>query len=250
MIRNGIRVSYGGLRVATEVVLLAGTAAAIGFGHTVLGPDHYLPFIVLSGARRWSRTKTALVTLACGIGHILSSVVLGFAGIALGIAVFKLEAIESTRGQIAGWLLLAFGLAYFAWGLHRAMRRRSHEHAHSHPEGMTHSHEHSHLGGHSHVHAASGRSLTPWVLFTIFVFGPCEPLIPLLMYPAAKHNVASVVAVASVFGLTTIGTMLAIVMASVYGLRRLPVHHIERYSHALAGLAILVCGCAITFLGL
>jgi nickel/cobalt exporter len=233
-----------------EVVLLAGTAAALGLGHTLLGPDHYLPFVVLSRARRWSRAKTALVTLACGVGHILSSVALGFAGIALGVAVFRLEAIESARGQIAGWLLTAFGLAYLVWGLHRALRRRPHEHPHSHQDGTAHSHQHGHLGGHSHVHAASGRTLTPWVLFTIFVFGPCEPLIPLVMYPAAKHNIGSVVVVASVFGLATLVTMLAIVMASVQGLRRIPVGSLERYSHALAGLAILLCGGAITFLGL
>lgn len=234
----------------TEVLLLAGTAAAIGFGHTLLGPDHYLPFIVLSRARRWGRTKTALVTLACGLGHILSSVALGFGGIALGVAVFKLEAIESARGEIAGWLLIAFGLAYFVWGMHRALRRRPHEHAHSHQDGIAHSHEHVHLGRHTHVHTESRRSLTPWVLFTIFVFGPCEPLIPLLMYPAARHNIASVVAVASVFGLTTIATMLAIVMVSVHGLGRLPIGNLERYSHALAGLTILLCGSAIRFLGL
>ncbi|MFZ1947050.1 MAG: sulfite exporter TauE/SafE family protein [bacterium] len=236
--------------MGTEVLVLAGTAAAIGFGHTILGPDHYLPFIVLSSARRWSRAKTALVTLACGIGHILSSVVLGFAGIALGIAVFKLEAIESARGQIAGWLLTAFGLAYLVWGLHRALRRRPHEHPHSHQDGSVHSHEHGHLGGHSHVHAAPGRTLTPWVLFTIFVFGPCEPLIPLIMYPAAKHNITSVALVASAFGLATLATMLAVVLASAHGLRRIPVGSLERYSHALAGLAILLCGGAMTFLGL
>jgi nickel/cobalt exporter len=236
--------------VANEVLLLAGTAAAIGFGHTLLGPDHYLPFIVLAGARRWSRAKTALVTLVCGLGHILSSVALGFAGIALGAAVFRLEAIESARGEIAGWLLIAFGLVYSVWGLHRALRGRAHEHAHPHEDGMVHSHEHKHLGGHSHVHAASGKSLTPWVLFTIFVFGPCEPLIPLVMYPAARHNVASVVVVASVFGLATLITMLAVVLASGYGLSKIPVHNLERYAHALAGLAILLCGGAIRFLGL
>jgi nickel/cobalt exporter len=236
--------------VAHEVLLLAGTAAAIGFGHTLLGPDHYLPFIVLSGARRWGRAKTALVTLFCGLGHILSSVVLGFAGIALGVAVFRLEAIESARGQIAGWSLIAFGLAYSVWGLHRALHGRAHEHAHPHEDGTIHSHEHRHMGGHFHVHAATGQNLTPWVLFTIFVFGPCEPLIPLVMYPAARHNIPSVVVVVSVFGLTTLFTMLAIVLASVHGLRRISVHKLERYSHALAGLAILLCGAAISFLGL
>ena len=92
--------------------------------------------------------------------------------------------------------------------------------------------------------------MTPWVLFVIFLFGPCEPLIPLLMYPAAKSNMLSVAAVASVFGIVTIATMLGIVMASYYGMSRLPLPRIERYSHALAGLTIFMCGGAIKFMGL
>jgi len=30
-----------------EIAILAGTAATIGFTHTILGPDHYLPFCCL-----------------------------------------------------------------------------------------------------------------------------------------------------------------------------------------------------------
>jgi len=75
----------------SEIAILAGTAATIGFVHTILGPDHYLPFIVLSKARQWSSVQTVMITFLCGVGHVLSSVVLGFIGIALGIAVFKLE---------------------------------------------------------------------------------------------------------------------------------------------------------------
>ncbi len=63
--------------MTTEIAILCGTAASIGLLHTLLGPDHYLPFIVMSRARRWTMTRTALITLACGIGHVLSSVLLG-----------------------------------------------------------------------------------------------------------------------------------------------------------------------------
>lgn len=233
-----------------EIAILAGTAATIGFVHTILGPDHYLPFIVLSKARQWSGVQTVIITFLCGIGHVLSSVVLGFIGIALGIAVFKLEVVESFRGELAAWLLIAFGFAYFIWGLHRVIRHRTHEHLHVHESGKPHLHPHKHLGDHFHPHSSELGSLTPWVLFTIFIFGPCEPLIPLVMYPAAKNNMMSVVMVASIFGLTTIGTMLSIVLASFYGLSRLPLRQLEKYSHALAGFAILLSGGAIKFLGL
>ncbi|MFC2013274.1 sulfite exporter TauE/SafE family protein [Chloroflexota bacterium] len=233
-----------------EIAILAGTAAALGFVHTILGPDHYLPFIVLSKARQWGVTRTCVITLLCGIGHVLSSVALGFVGIALGIALFKLEALESFRGEIAAWLLISFGFAYFIWGLRRAIRQKAHKHSHLHENGKSHVHPHAHLGNHSHPHVSELGSVTPWVLFTIFVFGPCEPLIPLVMYPAAQNDIRSVVLVASIFGLVTIATMLSVVLASSYGLSRLPLRKLERYSHALAGLAIILSGGAIKFLGL
>jgi nickel/cobalt exporter len=234
----------------TELGVLIITAASIGFFHTLLGPDHYVPFIMMSWARKWSALKTAVITFLCGIGHIGSSVVLGLVGVALGLAVKKLEIIESVRGNIAAWLLIAFGLAYFVWGLRRAYQKKSHSHSHIHI-GTEHEHPHSHHLEHAHVHDETDKaSITPWVLFTIFVFGPCEPLIPILMYPAAKNSLFGLAVVTGVFGLTTIGTMLGVVMLSAAGVNFVPLHRLQRYSHAIAGATICLCGLAIQFLGL
>ena len=90
----------------------------------------------------------------------------------------------------------------------------------------------------------------PWVLFTIFVFGPCEPLIPLVMYPAAKHNWLAVAVVTALFSLMTIATMLVAVLIGYAGLSKLSFKPLERYSHAMAGGALLACGVAIQFCGL
>ena len=231
-----------------DVLILSGTAAVIALVHTLIGPDHYLPFIVMSKAWRWSLPKTTLITFLCGVGHILSSVALGIIGVAVGIAVFKLQAIESFRGDVAAWLLIAFGFTYLVWGLHRAYRSKKHEHLHEHDDAPPHTHEHNHLFGHTHVHLKDAPNMTPWVLFTIFVFGPCEPLIPLVMYPAAKHSAGGVVIVACIFGAVTIATMMTIVLLSYFGLSKLSTEKLGRYSHASAGLAILLCGLAIKFL--
>jgi nickel/cobalt transporter (NicO) family protein len=231
------------------VLLIA--AASIGFFHTLFGPDHYLPFIVMSKARKWSLTKTALITILCGIGHIGSSVVLGLVGIAMGIAVNKLELVESFRGNLAAWALIAFGLVYFVWGLRRAFRNKPHHHIHAHIDGGTHMHAHIHTEEHLHIHQKEGVvNITPWILFTIFLFGPCEPLVPILMYPAAQDSVYGLVLVTIVFGSVTILTMLSVVLATTLGVTFLPMKHVERYSHALAGAAIFLCGIAIQFLGL
>ena len=91
-----------------------------------------------------------------------------------------------------------------------------------------------------------GAFLGPFhVLFTIFVFGPCEPLIPVLMYPAAEGSWWGVGVVAGVFGLATLATMLVTVALGHLGLSRLPLGGLERYSHALAGLALVACGLVI-----
>ncbi len=233
-----------------ELTLLIITAATIGFVHTILGPDHYLPFIMMAWSRKWSNTKTATITLLCGLGHIAGSILLGSVGIALGLTLNKLKIIESTRGDFAAWLLIAIGLAYLAWGLRRAYRNRPHAHKHAHDHNDEHTHTHSHHTDHAHVHDEKSKSLAPWALFIIFVFGPCEPLIPVLMYPAAKNSILALIAVTAVFGIVTIATMLATVMLSVAGVSFVPVKKLERFSHAIAGATILLCGLAIVFLGL
>lgn len=236
--------------MSNETIILIGTAATLGLIHTVIGPDHYLPFIVLARARRWSAARTAFITFLSGLGHVLSSIILGFCGLAMGIAVFRLESVEAFRGEIAAWLLMAFGFTYFVWGIHRAIRNRPHRHFHLHDESDGHDHSHAHTNRHTHVHESKTASLTPWVLFTIFIFGPCEPLIPLIMYSAARGSMASAALVASAFGLTTIGTMLIMVYILSFGLSKLSFGKLERYSHALAGLTILLSGSAIKLLGL
>jgi len=226
-------------------------AAWLGFLHTLLGPDHYLPFIMMSWAGKWSGVKTAVITVLCGLGHIASSVMLGMAGVFFGLVVSKLEFVESFRGNIAAWLLIGFGLVYMAWGLRRAYHKHAHAHRHVQIRQAEHSHDHSHLGDHAHVHESeAAASVTPWALFVIFVFGPCEILIPVLMYPAAENGWLGVLLVTFVFGTATIGTMLGVVFLSRAGVSFLPLARIERFTHAIAGATICLCGLAIQFLGL
>jgi nickel/cobalt exporter len=237
-----------------ELIALVATAATLGFLHTLAGPDHYLPFIVMSKARKWSTGKTLGVTALCGLGHVGSSVIIGAIGLVFGLGVAKLEIFEGVRGDLAAWLFILFGLAYFLWGLSRGLRNRGHHHIHVHADGTVHG-DHLSVAGPSEVRAEHDHpdpkpaNVTPWVLFTIFVFGPCEPLIPLLMFPAAKQSAAGVVLVATAFSLTTIATMAAMVLLPVAGLKLLPMKFLERYIHAVAGFTILACGLGMVFLG-
>ncbi len=245
-----------------EFWTLASTAVGLGVLHTFIGPDHYVPFVFLARARGWSLWKTGWITFLCGLGHVGGSVILGLIGIGLGLAIARVKGIEAVRGDIAAWLLISFGLVYGVWGLRRAWHGHSHSHGYSH--GHSHSHEHSpeHSRADTHRHLddplASETSrdpsdrraaITPWVLFIIFVFGPCEVLIPLVMYPAAQGSLWGVVLVAGFFGVATIGTMLAMVLALALGLSTVRLNWLERYNHGLAGIALAVCGGMILFAG-
>lgn len=233
-----------------SITLLSITAISIAFIHTILGPDHYLPFIVLSQARKWTLKKTMFVTFLCGLGHVLSSVVLGLVGIAVGISVTRLVAVESFRGNIAAWLFIAFGFVYMVISIRNLIKKRKHTHSHFHIDGEKHEHEHNHHKEHTHIHHGEMVNTTPWILFLIFVFGPCEPLIPILMYPAAQNNISGAVVVSVLFSVITISTMMSIVLAFKMGLNKINLKPLEKYSHLIAGAMIFFSGLAIQFLGL
>ena len=143
--------------------------------------------------------------------------------------------------------MAAHGFRHCLWyvGHHQGAAQQA---PHTHPCSLQrhpHVHAHSHHTDHVHPHGADGRSLTPWILFTIFVFGPCEPLIPLLMYPATALNPWAVALVAGVFGVVTIATMTGVVFLSSFGLGFISTERLGRASHPLAGATIFLCGIAI-----
>jgi hypothetical protein len=234
----------------TTLGILLMTAVGIGFIHTLIGIDHTLPFVVLGRAQGWSLRRVLLVTGLCGLGHVLSSVVLGTVGIGLGVVVSRLEWIEAVRGDLASWILILFGLTYAGWSFARS--RRFFRHAHAHGPDLVHTHDHLGTHGHPGTTAAtmSPRAVTAWSLFIIFVLGPCEPLIPLLMVPALAQGPLAVVAVAVAFGVTTIGTMLGVVTLGHLGLRLTWSRRLEPHANTLAGLAIAASGLAIRVLGI
>jgi nickel/cobalt transporter (NicO) family protein len=240
----------------SHAILLV-SALSIGLIHTVIGPDHYLPFIVLGRAEGWTLRKTMLWTLVCGLGHVLSSIAIGLLGVALGWALSSMERFEGIRGHLAGIALIGFGLIYFLWGLWRG--RRGHSHLHKHSDGSLHAHAHPHTrpsqerdheeAPHEEPSHVARHQRTLWVLFMIFVLGPCEPLIPLLMAPASRHDTLGVLLVAGLFSVVTIGTMMILVLIGTFGLHLVRIRMLEQYAHALAGFAILVSGLLIQLLG-
>tara|TARA_B100001109_G_scaffold209531_1_gene177219 strand:- start:402 stop:1073 length:672 start_codon:yes stop_codon:yes gene_type:complete len=216
--------------------ILISTAALIAFIHTIIGPDHYLIFVALGKARDWSTLKTLKYTTICGVGHILSSVIIGFIGIFFGIELVKLVNLEESRGLLSGWMLLFFGLIYFFWGLRKIRIHKNKKNV---------SDKHNYINSQKKAF-----NITPWALFIVFVLGPCEALIPLFMYPATEADMMLVFKVALVFGIVTLVTMLLSVFLLIKGLNIFKFNSFEKYSHVIAGTSIMLCAIVINFAGL
>ena len=213
--------------------LLLGATASLAIVHTLLGVDHSLPFVALGRARGWTLSRTLLITAICGAGHVASSVAIGLVGVGLGIATDALMWVESARGELAAALLFGFGMAYAAWALWKPLRSRQ-----------------SH-GRDGEPVASDASRITPWALFIVFVLGPCEPLIPLMVVPGIAGDWLAVAAVVAVFGLLTVAVMLLAVAAAFRGATLIRAGGwLGRHADVAAGLVVAASGAAVLWLGL
>jgi sulfite exporter TauE/SafE len=221
-------------------------AVPLAFVHTIVCVDHYVPFIALGKSNGWAVRKTLGITALCGMGRIVSSLLLGIIGIGLSVGASNLMGIQDFRGEFAVWFLIAFGLVYMAYGIRKAVRNSPH----THNEGLC------GPAGCGNPLAAPGRrapqSLTRKTtlgLLVLFAFIPCEPMIPIIMFPAlTESGVFGVAAVTLTYTFFTIATMTAMTYIGLKGLQRFRFHRLERYAHALAGFAVFACGVAVKIL--
>lgn len=196
--------------------------------HTLMGPDHYLPFVAIAKSRGYGLKKTLLWTLVCGIGHIVSALVIAILFIYFShwLSEENFVWIEENRGDIAAYSLIGLGAAYLLWAL-----------------------RHRWLAGHQvkHHHLTlpdENKSITVWIVFIIFVLGPCEALLPILT-ASSVLGVSAVVSSTIIFSTATIATMLLAVTLGILGVNALRFNRLEAYAHEIAGGTIMACGLAI-----
>jgi len=204
------------------------SAISVAFFHA-LAPDHWLPFVALAKGSRWPMRKLAWVTTLAGIAHVTSSLLLGLLGLWAGLAIHHLEGAEVWRGRAGIWLLIGFGVAYAVWGFKHAQ------------------HPHPHISVKDVAKAYASKRI--WMLFAIMVFGPCEPLIP-LMFLASERGVPTVWAMSGVFSLVTVAMVVGQSCLSYAGVRLIQAPWMERYAHALAGLVIVLTAIFVMAVGI
>lgn len=207
------------------------TALITAVVHTLTGPDHYLPFIAIAKSRDYSLEKTLFWTFICGLGHIGSALLLAllFVYFSHWLTEAKFTWVEDHRADLAAYAMIGLGATYLVWAVWHRIR-----------------HKYGHGHHHELIAASENKNISIWVLFIIFVLGPCETLLPILT-ASSVLGATAVVATTLLFSISTIATMMIMVTAGMLGLKALHLQCLHQYAHEIAGGTIMACGLAIVF---
>lgn len=235
----------------STIALLLGTAVMTSLFHTAI-PDHWLPFVLIGRARRWTAGRTAFLSGLSATIHVVLSIALGLIALAVG------EVVASALGaglEHAGPpLLVAFGLGYAIWSWRKG--------GHFHPGGArVHGGDEDDAceGGegpghpdHLHYHADDGLIREgprggELILAVLVGINPCVLVLPLLLETASR-GAAAVVWVSLAYASTTAALMVGLSVGGVVGTSRIRLPGAARHMEAASGILIALLGAALLFL--
>lgn len=225
---------------STAVVLFL-SACATATIHALI-PDHWLPFVLLARAQRWSDRRLAGLVALAGALHVLITLLVALLAIVVGT--LSAPGLVLSTGwsleSLAGLLLLVFGTSYGLWAHLR--ERRAHG-SPGQPAVGDHVHAHGHLLERWFRGALSGGALV-----AVVGISPCALLVPLMLAASATGTGAGLAAGLG-FAACTILTMVGVALFAMHGMRRLDLPLFERYGDLASGLLIAVIGLLVMHLG-
>ena len=204
---------------STFFTSIAVTGFAVAFLHAAL-PTHWLPFVPVGRAQKWSTGRTLGVTLLAGLGHVGLTIALGLGLVVAGLA------LEPRLGGLFHWavggLMVAVGLFYMARGRHN----------HALPEAGRKTY-------------ASDRAAII-ALVTLLTLSPCEAFLPYYL-AGMQHGWQAFLVLSAVLMAATSAGMLIFTSLSLAGFKRLGLQWVERYEETILGAALIVVGLAVAF---
>jgi nickel/cobalt transporter (NicO) family protein len=232
---------------STVLTTVAATGFTVAFFHAAI-PTHWLPFVLVARARRWSRTKTIAVTSLAGMGHVALTSVLG-----LVIAWFGFQ-LDEKLGEafpwIAGGLLIAFAIFY----LWRQWTGRGilHHHppgSHHHPgEHCGEEREHSHWQEEMKDSALVSHKAGDWAaisgLFVMLTLSPCEGFLPVYL-SGVQFGWTGFWVLSAILAVATLAGMTIFTWLAMIGFERFRLKAFERHEAGLLGVLFATLGVLI-----
>lgn len=201
------------------LISLLGGGFVAAFLHAAL-PTHWLPFVLVGRAQRWSLARVMTVVVTAGLAHIASTAIVGSLIVAAGLALNAW--IGGLLPHLSAALLFIFGAFYLA----RASLQK--------PVTAT--------GPEAELPepAVSDRAAF-WGLVLMMAVTPGEVLLPIYLSSATEGVMALVLLTLSFAAGTVLGmTLLAALASAGYSILRL--ERWARYEGAILGVALILIG--------
>jgi len=200
---------------------LLGGGFVAAFLHAAL-PTHWLPFVLVGRAQRWTLPRVLGAVATAGLAHIATTAVVGGLIVAAGLALDQW--IEGLMPHLSAVLLFAFGGFY----LIKAMVRRTAPLA---ANGAT-----LELSEPTVSHAAAF-----WGLVAMLAISPGEVLLPIYM-SSAQEGVGALALLTVAFAVGTILGMGVFTTLARAGASVLKLERWARYEGAVLGVALIGLG--------
>ena len=248
--------AHGSELLAASFTALAIGAALLSVLHGTI-PNHWFPIVALARQQGWNAAKTLLGTFITGGAHLVTTIAIGVVVGYLGMQlVERYERVELWLGS--GFLIL-FGLwivlcqargvcVHIHWGA----GAHPHRHLHAYAESTGRS-----VGDTGTVPVglrmpaatgANGWSLREDViplgaLALMMFISPCLELDAYFLV-AVQYGWAGIAAVAVIYMVATVGTMMLIVWGVYSGLKWLQCNFLQRYEGYFSGGLLMALGVA------
>jgi ABC-type nickel/cobalt efflux system permease component RcnA len=235
---------------STVLATVAATGFTVAFFHAAI-PTHWLPFVLVARARRWSRTKTLLVTAFAGLGHILLTSLLGLVIAWCGFQID--EKLGRAFPWITGGLLLVIG-SYYLWrqwsgtGICHHPVVGSHHHANEHcGDDREHSHWEDELKDSTMVSERAGDWAAISGLFVMLTLSPCEGFLPVYL-SGVQFGWRGFFVLSAILAVATLLGMLIFTSLTLVGMEKLKLQRFERYEAGMLGALFGLLGVIVILL--
>ena len=201
------------------LISLLGGGFVAAFLHAAL-PTHWLPFVLVGRAQRWSLARVMTVVVTAGLAHIASTALVGSLIVAAGLALNAW--IGGLLPHLSAALLFIFGAFYLARAsLQKPITATGPEVDLPEP-------------------AVSDRAAF-WGLVLMMAVTPGEVLLPIYLSSATEGVMALSLLTVSFAAGTVLGmTLLAALASAGYSILRL--ERWARYEGAILGVALILIG--------
>jgi hypothetical protein len=200
------------------VQVIAG-AVLLSIVHALI-PNHWLPFVAIGKAERWSMRETLIVAAIAGFAHITGTIIIGVLVGLLGIGISSSYQFVMKVG--APVILIVLGLIFIAMDIKGG-------------------HHHEHIDLENHKKRRGSKIAIIASLSSAMFLSPCIE-IAAYYFTAANHGWTAIMGVSMIYLVVTLSGMLTLVYLGLISLKKLRWTFLEEHEKFVTGLVLVLLG--------